>query len=114
MAKQYYELVTLYPKKNGTGGPNKADGQLVPQNLVQKFLKNGWSTVPDVSDAKVASSLIEQAQREMNAEKAKIEADRAEVLALRSEIEEMRKQLALQAEAKEERRTRNSRKTQEV
>jgi len=33
-------MTLLYPRKNGTGDPVK--GKLVPDQLVSKFLKNGF------------------------------------------------------------------------
>ena len=85
-------MVLLYPKRGGTGGINRAEPQYWPQSLVPKMLKNGWSNVPDVEDPKVASSLIEKAQAETQAELAKIAAEREELIKMKAEIDALKAQ----------------------
>lgn len=87
--------VLLYPKKGGTGGANPADPWAFPEKIAEKLLKSGaWSNVPDVSNEKVAVSLIEKAQQETKAEKEKIAKELAELKALKAEIEAMKAQLS--------------------
>jgi len=77
------EQVLLYPNRNGAGVGDPSQGCYFPPTLVDKMLKNGWATVPDVSNRKVAESLIESAQKKVqetlngvNQEKQQLQSER--------------------------------------
>ena len=86
--------VLLYPKKGGAGGANKAEPWAFPERIAQKLLKQGtWASVPDVTDATVATSLVEKAQAETRKQLEEIAKERQELLAMRAQIEAMQAQL---------------------
>lgn len=101
--------VLLYPKKGGTGGANPAEPWAFPEHIAKKLIKSGsWSNVPDVSNEKVAVSLIEKAQNETRAEKEKIAKELEELKALKAEIEAMKAQLSGDEPAKRVRKPQNT------
>jgi hypothetical protein len=67
-------MTLLYPRKNGTGDPVK--GKLVPDQLVSKFLKNGFSETPDITNEKAAEHFFQKklgdAQTELRSEAQKL------------------------------------------
>jgi len=70
----------LYPRKNGTGDP--VNGKLVPDYLVQKFLKQGFKETPDITNEKASEHFfnkkLAEAQNELKSEAQKIADERAE------------------------------------
>ncbi len=57
--------VLLYPQRNGAGGGDQSQPSLVPENLVDLYLKNGWGTTPNVENPRVAEKLIADAQAQV-------------------------------------------------
>lgn len=73
-------MTLLYPRRNGTGDPVK--GKKVPDHLVAKFLKNGFSHTPDITNEKAAEHFVQTkllaAQDEIKSEVQKLANEKAE------------------------------------
>jgi hypothetical protein len=78
----------LYPRKNGTG--SAVHGKLVPDYLVDKFLKQGFSRTPDITNEKAAEVFFNQkldlAQGQLKGEVDKLASDKAEFEKLKAEF----------------------------
>lgn len=73
-------MTILYPRRNGTGDP--VLGKKVPDHLVAKFLKNGFSHTPDITNEKAAEHFVQTkllaAQDEIKGEVQKLADEKAE------------------------------------
>jgi hypothetical protein len=79
-------MTLLYPRRNGTGDPVK--GKYVPDHLVAKFLKNGFSHTPDITNEKAAEHFVQTkllaAQDEIKSEVQKLANEKAEFEAIKA------------------------------
>lgn len=79
-------MTVLYPRRNGTGDP--VLGKKVPDHLVAKFLKNGFSHTPDITNEKAAEHFVQTkllaAQDEIKSEVQKLADKKAEFEAIKA------------------------------